>query len=65
VAKEFAAGQNLYVLNLVELAESILALTGEESRRYFLIDVGEQLDKYSDTKHRLAWKKYLDEISNA
>jgi hypothetical protein len=64
VAKEFAAGQNLYVCNLVELAESVLALTGEASRRYFLIDVGEQLDKYSDTKHRLAWKKTLDEISN-
>jgi hypothetical protein len=64
VAKEFAAGQNLYVCNLVELAESVLAVTGEESRRYFLIDVGEQLDKYSDTKHRLAWKNNLDEMSN-
>jgi hypothetical protein len=64
VAKEFNAGQNLYVCNLVELAESVLALTGEASRRHFLIDVGEQLDKYSDTKHRLAWKKTLDEMSN-
>jgi hypothetical protein len=65
VAKEFAAGQNLYVCNLVELTESVLALTGEASRRDFLIDVGEQLDKYSDTKHRLAWKIALDEMSNA
>jgi len=65
IAREFNAGQNLYVCNLVELAESVLALTGEASRRHFLIDVGEQLDKYSDTKHRLAWKKTLDEISNS
>jgi hypothetical protein len=64
VAKEFTAGQNLYVCNLVELAQSVLALTGEASRRDFLIDVGEQLDKYSDTKHRLAWKIALDNMSN-
>jgi hypothetical protein len=65
VAKEFASGQNLYVCNLVELAQAFLALMGEASRRDFLIDVGEQLDKYSDTKHRLAWKKALDEMSNS
>jgi hypothetical protein len=63
IAKEFAAGQNFYVFSLVELAESILALTGEASRRKFLTDVGEQLDTYSDTKHRLAWKKALDDMS--
>ncbi len=57
VAKEFAAGQNLYVCNLAELARSFLALTGEASRRDFLTGVGEQLDTYSDTKHRLAWKR--------
>ncbi len=63
VAQEFSFGQNLYVCHLVDLAQSILALTGEASRRNFLANVGEQLDKYSDTKHRLAWKKALDEIS--
>jgi len=65
VAKEFAAGQNLYVCNLVELVQSFLALTGEASRRDFLTNVAEQLDKYSDTKHRLAWKNVLDEMSNS
>ncbi len=64
VTKEFASGQNLYVFSLVELAEPLLALTGEASRRRFLINVGEQLDRYSDTKHRLAWKKALDVMSN-
>jgi hypothetical protein len=54
----------LYVFSLVELAEPLLALTGEASRRRFLINVGEQLDRYSDTKHRLAWKKALDVMSN-
>ena len=61
--KEFAAGQNLYVFNLIDLARSILALAGEHSRRDFLIHVGEQLDSFSDTKHRLAWKKALQQMS--
>jgi len=64
VAKEFGAGQNLYVCGLFEIAECFLAVTGESPRRDFLIRVGEQLDKYSDTRHRLAWKKALDELSN-
>jgi hypothetical protein len=63
VSKEFGAGQNLYVCNLFELAESLLAVTGESSRRDFLVRVGEQLDTYSDTRHRLAWKKTLEELS--
>jgi hypothetical protein len=62
VAKEFAAGQNLYLFNFTDLARSVLALAGEQSRREFLIHVGEQLDEYSDTKHRLAWKKTLQEM---
>lgn len=63
VAKEFAAGQNLYVFALTELARSILALAGEGARRDFLIHVGQQLDAHSDTKHRLAWKKALQEMA--
>jgi len=61
-AKEFAAGQNLYVFTLMELARPILALAGEEARRDFLIFVGQQLDAHSDTKHRLAWRKVLREM---
>ncbi len=60
VEKEFSNGQNLYVFNLTELASSALALVGLEGRRDFLIAVGDQLDQYSDTKHRLAWKKTLE-----
>ena len=60
--KEFSAGQNLYVFNLIDLARSVLALAGEESRRDFLSHVGEQLDAFSDTKHRLAWKKALQQM---
>jgi SacI restriction endonuclease len=63
VAKEFAAGQNLYVFTVVELSKAILALAGEEARRDFLIYVGQQLDSYSETKHRLAWKKILQNIA--
>jgi hypothetical protein len=62
-AKEFAAGQNLYVFTLMELARPILALAGEEARRDFLIFVGQQLDAHSDTKHRLAWRKVLREMA--
>lgn len=62
VAKEFAAGQNLYVFTMAELSRAILALAGEEARRDFLVYVGQQLDSHSETKHRLAWKKILHEI---
>lgn len=63
LAKEFSAGQNLYVFNIVGFAKSVLALAGESSRRDFLIFVGEQLDSYSDTKHRLAWKAVLQAMA--
>ncbi|MDQ6665665.1 MAG: restriction endonuclease, SacI family, partial [Acidobacteriota bacterium] len=59
--KEFSAGQNLYIFSLVDLTRSVLALAGEKSRRTFLINVGAQLDAFSDTKHRLAWKKVLQD----
>ncbi len=64
VEKEFAAGQNLYVFNLVDLARSVLALAGEQSRRNFLNLVGEHHNAFSDTKHRLAWKKALQRMSS-
>ena len=62
IGKEFSAGQNLYVFQLTELAESVLALSGEESRREFMAYVGSQLDQFSDTKHRQAWKHTLERI---
>ncbi len=60
--KEFSAGQNLYVFSLVDLTRSVPALAGEKSRRTFLIRVGEQLNAFSDTKYRLAWKKVLQNL---
>ncbi|MEO7143546.1 MAG: restriction endonuclease, SacI family [Bryobacteraceae bacterium] len=65
VAKEFSAGQNLYVFHLIDLARSVLALAGEEPRREFLLLVGRQLDEFSDTKHRLAWKRALQQMATA
>ena len=63
IAKEFSAGQNLYVFRLDDLTRSVLALAGEESRREFLVLVGRQLDEFSDTKHRLAWKNTLQQMA--
>jgi len=56
IAREFVSGQNIYTTDLVSLARSALALTGEQGRREFLAAVGEQLDGYgSDISHRRAW----------
>ena len=62
VAKEFSAGQNLYVFRLSELARSVLALTGAQARRDFLVLVGKQLDEFSEIKDRLAWRKAIQDI---
>lgn len=63
IAKEFAAGQNIHTLNLFDLVESVLALAGEQARRDFLLRIGAELDQYSDTKHRLAWRDALAGLS--
>ncbi len=60
VAKEFVSGHNLYITDLLSLARAVLALLGEDGRRDFLHEVGEQLDAFrSDVSHRRAWARLL------
>jgi hypothetical protein len=60
VEKEFASGQNVYVLNLERLAEGLLALFGEKGRTRFLREVGNSLDAYAlSVLHRRRWAELL------
>jgi hypothetical protein len=63
VAKAFAAGQNLYIFDLFDLARSVFALGGESIRLTFLRKVGEHLDAWNtQPRHRQAWKVLLEKI---
>ncbi len=63
VEKEFASGQNVYILNLVKLAEGLLALLGERGRTRFLREVGSSLDAYAlSVLHRRRWAELLREM---
>ncbi len=63
IEREFASGQNIYVMSLSKLAEVSLALIGEEGRRGFLIEVGSQLDEHrSDIRHRRRWAELLASV---
>jgi hypothetical protein len=63
--REFAAGQNINVLDLSVLTRCVLVLAGENARKDFLSRVGLELDRYSDKKHRLAWREVLSSVASA
>ncbi len=61
--REFASGQNVYVLDLRRLAEGLLALLGESGRTRFLREVGRSLDEYAlQVHHRRRWAEFLREM---
>jgi hypothetical protein len=63
IADEFVSGHNLYVMDLLSLAQVTLALLGEHGRRHFLREVGTQLDTYhSDISDRRAWANLLSAV---
>lgn len=63
IEHEFVSGHNVYVTDLFSLSKVVLALMGEQGRRAFLAEVGNQLDKYrSDINHRRAWANLLGTI---
>lgn len=63
IEHEFVSGHNVYVTDLISLARVVLALFGEQGRRAFLAEVGNQLDKYrSDISHRRTWANLLGTI---
>ena len=61
--REFASGQNIYVLDLSRLAEGLLALLGEAGRTRFLREVGRNLDEYAlQVHHRRRWAELLRDM---
>ena len=63
IIRAFAAGQNLYIFDFIELARSVLALGGEAIRITFLKKVGEHLDTWNtQPRHRQAWQKLLQSL---
>lgn len=60
VEKEFASGQNIYILKLTDLLPTLFVFIGEEGRRRFMNKVGEVLDKYgSRFRDRRHWAALL------
>lgn len=63
IDREFAAGQNVYVTDLVNFSTAVLALLGEGGRRAFLKETAAQLEAYrSETTHRRAWAALLQTL---
>jgi hypothetical protein len=61
--REFASGQNIYVLDLSRLAEGLLALLGEAGRTRFLREVGRNLAEYAlQVHHRRRWAELLRDM---
>ena len=56
---EWAAGLNVYVVDIVDLAHSAFVLLPEESRPAFLRAIGTELDARGDHAHRRAWHSAL------
>jgi hypothetical protein len=62
-AAAFASGQNLYHADLIDLASTVLALSGETGRKEFLQRVGEHLNEWNtQPRHRQAWKTLLESL---
>ena len=56
---EWAAGLNVYVVDIVDLARSTFVLLPEESRPALLRAIGTELDARGDHAHRRAWHNAL------
>lgn len=62
VERAWGSGLNLYRLDLLDLAASCFALLDEDYRPAFLREVGADLDRRGDHKHRRAWHDLLANI---
>lgn len=56
---EWAAGLNVYVVDIVDLAKATFVLMPEESRPTLLRAIGTELDDRGDHAHRRAWHDLL------
>lgn len=63
ISRTWASGTNLYRLSIHELLKVVLTVTGEEGRRDFLFNVGEQLNEFNtQPTNRQRWKELLESI---
>lgn len=62
VEQAWGSGLNLYRLNLLDFAASCFALLDEGFRPAFLREVGVDLDRRGDHRHRRAWHDLLANI---
>lgn len=63
IDREFATGQNVYVISFDRILSSCLTLFGELGRRRFLVQVGTVLDEVkADLSHREKWRELLQRI---
>lgn len=63
IDRTWASGTNLYRLSIEELIQVGLTLTGEDGRKDFLKNVGEQLNRYNtQPTNRQRWKILLESI---
>lgn len=63
INKTWASGTNLYRLSIEELVQVGLTLTGEDGRKDFLKNVGDQLNKFNtQPANRQRWKNLLETI---
>jgi L-lactate utilization protein LutC len=62
-SKTWASGTNIYQVSIQELMKVGLSLTGEEGRKVFLTNIGEQLDQYNtQPTNRQRWKELLESL---
>ncbi len=63
ISKTWASGTNIYRISIEELIRVGLSLTGENGRKDFIVNVGNQLDTYNtQPSNRKRWKELLEEI---
>lgn len=62
-ANSWAAGLNIYQIDIIELVRSSFVLLGEEWRPALLRQIGTELDARGDHAHRRAWHSLLSTMN--
>ena len=55
-------GVNLYLHSVEDLSAVLMSLIGEDGRRDFVVEVGQQLDAHALPSGRLAWRNLLADV---
>jgi hypothetical protein len=63
ISTAWASGTNVYQLTIGELMHSLLPILGGGGIKQFVVEVGEQLDRFNtQPRHRRAWKDIVDTL---